>query len=67
MVFYTATQLPQEYRGDTFLAMSDSWNRQPPTGYKIVRVRFQYGKPVGFEDFLTGFLLENGAGQRQAF
>lgn len=61
MVFYTATKFPQEYRNDAFIAMRGSWNRQPPTGYKIVRVRFQDGKPVGFEDFLTGFLLENGA------
>lgn len=66
MVFYTATQFPQEYRGDAFLAMCGSWNRQPLTGYKIVRVRFQDGKSVDLEDFLTGFLLENGAGQRQA-
>lgn len=61
MVFYTATQFPQQYRNDAFVAMRGSWNRQPPTGYKIVRVRFQNGKPVGFEDFLTGFLIEKGA------
>lgn len=61
MVFYTATQFPQQYRNDAFVAMRGSWNRQPPSGYKIVRVRFQNGKPVGFEDFITGFLIEKGA------
>lgn len=61
MVFYTANQFPQQYRNDAFVAMRGSWNRQPPSGYKIVRVRFQNGKPVGFEDFLTGFLIEKGA------
>lgn len=61
MVFYTANQFPQEYRNDAFVAMRGSWNRKSPTGYKIVRVRFQNGKPVGFEDFLSGFLIENGA------
>ena len=60
MAFYNATQFPQEYRGDAFVAMRGSWNRLPPTGYKIVRVRFQNGQPVGFEDFLTGFLTRGG-------
>lgn len=63
MVFYTATQFPQEYRNDAFVAMRGSWNRNPPSGYKVVRLRFQNGKPVGFEDFLTGFLVEKGAAQ----
>jgi glucose/arabinose dehydrogenase len=43
--------------------MRGSWNRNPPTGYKVVRVRFQNGWPVAFEDFLTGFLIDNGAAQ----
>lgn len=60
MVFYTASQFPAEYSGDALVAMRGSWNRDPATGYKIVRVRYQNGWPVGFEDFLTGFLIENG-------
>ncbi|HSN99034.1 MAG TPA: PQQ-dependent sugar dehydrogenase, partial [Candidatus Nanopelagicales bacterium] len=59
-VFYDGAALPPEYRGDAFVAMRGSWNRDPPTGYKVVRVRFQDGWPVGFEDFLTGFLLPGG-------
>ena len=31
-----------------------------PTGYKVVRVRFENGEPAGVEDFLTGFLSEDG-------
>jgi glucose/arabinose dehydrogenase len=61
MVFYTGGQFPREYHGDAFVVMRGSWNRNPPTGYKVVRVRFQNGWPVGFEDFMTGFLIENGA------
>lgn len=57
MVFYTADQFPAEYKNDAFVAMRGSWNRQPPAGYKIVRLRFDNGRPVRFEDFLTGFLL----------
>jgi len=56
MVFYTASQFPTEYRNDAFVTMRGSWNRNPPVGYKVVRVRYQNGKPVAFEDFITGFL-----------
>ena len=57
MVFYTASQFPAAYRNDAFVAFHGSWNRAKPTGYKVVRIRFKEGKPVGFEDFLTGFLV----------
>jgi glucose/arabinose dehydrogenase len=43
--------------------MRGSWNRNPPSGYKLVRVRFQNGQPVAFEDFITGFLMNDGAEQ----
>ncbi|GET41691.1 PQQ-dependent sugar dehydrogenase [Microseira wollei] len=62
-VFYTANQFPPEYRGDAFVTMRGSWNRNPPSGYKLVRVRFQNGQPVAFEDFITGFLINGGAEQ----
>jgi len=63
MVFYTASQFPEEYRGDAFVAMRGSWNRYPPSGYKVVRIHFERGQPRGFEDFLTGFLIEDGRAQ----
>jgi glucose/arabinose dehydrogenase len=57
---------PPEYQNDAFVALHGSWNRSQRTGYKIVRVRFQDGKPVGgYEDFLTGWLL--GAGNRNVW
>jgi glucose/arabinose dehydrogenase len=65
MVFYDNAQFPAEYRGDAFVAMRGSWNRNPPSGYKVVRVRFQDGWPVGFEDFLSGFLIDTGGGKAQ--
>ncbi len=55
MVFYTGSQFPAQYRNDAFVTMRGSWNRNPPVGYKVVRVRYQNGKPVAFEDFVTGF------------
>lgn len=62
-VFYTASQFPQEYRNDAFVTMRGSWNRQPPSGYKIVRIRYQNGKPAAFEDFITGFLNPQATAQ----
>jgi glucose/arabinose dehydrogenase len=60
LVFYTAGQFPAEYRNDAFVTMRGSWNRLPPVGYKIVRIRFQNGRPERVEDFLTGFLFDEG-------
>ena len=61
LAFYTGTSFPAEYRDDAFVAMHGSWNRYPPTGYKVVRVVFEGGVPQRFEDFVTGFLIEEGA------
>jgi glucose/arabinose dehydrogenase len=58
--FYTGTQFPADYAGDAFVTLRGSWNRNPASGYKVVRVRFRDGQPVGFEDFLTGFLTDGG-------
>ena len=59
-VFYTGRQFPKDYQGDAFATMHGSWDRVPAAGYKVVRVHFEHGKPVRFEDFLTGFLLPDG-------
>jgi glucose/arabinose dehydrogenase len=58
MVFYTGDQFPDEYLHDAFIAMRGSWNRNPPSGYRVLRLRFDGGEPVGFEDFITSWLLE---------
>jgi len=56
--FYTATQFPANYRGDAFVAFRGSWNRTPPSGYRVARVEFEGGRPVRWRDFLTGFLVD---------
>jgi glucose/arabinose dehydrogenase len=59
MTFYTGDQFPAEYKNDAFVCMRGSWNRKPPAGYEVVRIRFdETGKPQKFEPFLTGFLLK---------
>ena len=50
---------PADYAGDAFLSFHGSWNRSVKTGYKIVRVHFEGGKPVKMTDFVTG-LGDNG-------
>ena len=47
-----------QYSGDAFLAFHGSWNRSAKTGYKIVRVDFENGVPIGVSDFVRGF--QNG-------
>ena len=60
LLFYTSQQFPPDYSGDAFATMHGSWNRKPPSGYNIVRVRFNNGKVQRIEDFLTGFLFAEG-------
>lgn len=63
MVFYSADGFPEEFGDDAFVAMRGSWNRTAPVGYEVVHVSFENGEPVGFETFLSGFLIEDGAAQ----
>lgn len=56
-----AKNFPAEYRGDALLAFHGSWNRDRPTGAKVVRVRVQNGRPVSYEDFVTGWQTASGA------
>jgi glucose/arabinose dehydrogenase len=63
MIFYTGSQFPAAYKNDAFVTMHGSWNRAKPTGYNIVRLHFENGKPAKFEDFMTGFLVEDNKSQ----
>ena len=56
LVFYQGMQFPTRYRGGAFVALHGSWNRAAPTGYKVVYVPFEKGRPKGgYDDFLVGF------------
>ena len=57
LAFYNGMQFPAEYRGDAFIAMRGSWNRKPPSGYEVLRVKFdEAGNLTKFEPFATGWL-----------
>jgi glucose/arabinose dehydrogenase len=62
MIFYQGSQFPAEYQGDIFASEHGSWNRSVRAGYEVIRVPLhQQGRASGeYEDFLTGFVLDNG-------
>jgi glucose/arabinose dehydrogenase len=62
MTFYDGKQFPPEYQGDIFASQHGSWNKSVRVGYEVIRVPLhQTGHPTGeYEDFLTGFALDNG-------
>ena len=55
-----ATMFPPDWRNDALVAFHGSWNRDVPTGAKVVRVRVRDGRPVSYEDFITGWQGPNG-------
>ncbi len=62
LIFYQGNMFPREYHGDGFAALHGSWNRSKRTGYKIIRVPFRNGKPVGgYEDFVTGWMIDENS------
>lgn len=57
LAFYNHTSFPQKYHNGAFIAQHGSWNRSVFSGYKVVFVPFENGKPSGQpQDFLTGFI-----------
>ena len=59
--FYEGDMFPRAFSGDAFVAQHGSWNRTIPDGYRVVRVRFENGRAVGYEHFAEGFLLPDGS------
>lgn len=52
---------PEEYWYNLIVAYHGSWNRSEPTGYKLVRfILDENGVYEGEEDFITGWLTEEG-------
>jgi glucose/arabinose dehydrogenase len=61
LAFYRGNSFPNRYKNGVFIGQHGSWNRVPRTGYKVVFIPFNAGRPDGLpEDFLTGFLSEQG-------
>ena len=61
LAYADRTSLPAPYTGGMFIGEHGSWNRKPPSGYKVVFVPFENGRPSGLPiDVLTGFLGPQG-------
>ncbi|GJD95399.1 PQQ-dependent sugar dehydrogenase [Methylobacterium iners] len=57
IAFSMGANLPDAWKSGLFVAQHGSWNRRPKSGYKVIYVPFQDGKPAGQPvDVLTGFL-----------
>ncbi|MCE4225119.1 sorbosone dehydrogenase family protein [Methylobacterium sp. C25] len=57
IAFSMGSSLPQAWKSGLFVAQHGSWNRRPKSGYKVIYVPFENGKPSGKPmDVLTGFL-----------
>ena len=59
MIFYTGDQFPEEYQNDAIVTFHGSWNKEKPSGYKVVRINFEDGEPADASDLITGFLTED--------
>jgi glucose/arabinose dehydrogenase len=56
--------LPDRFARGAFIGQHGSWNRKPLSGYKVIFVPFENGKPAGApEDVLTGFVNSEGEAQ----
>jgi len=60
--FYTGNQFPAQYRGQLFAAYHGSWNRNPPAGYVLRMMNFANGTAQSYEDFATGWLIDDPSG-----
>ncbi|QWX82648.1 sorbosone dehydrogenase family protein [Cellulophaga sp. HaHaR_3_176] len=60
LTFYDEGNFPEKYMNGVFVGQHGSWNRSVLSGYRVVFIPFENGKPISEpEDFLTGFIAEN--------
>ncbi|WOS41544.1 sorbosone dehydrogenase family protein [Xanthomonas rydalmerensis] len=58
--FTRGETLPAKYREGAFVAEHGSWNRSPLSGYQVVYVPFQHGRPAGPpQTVVSGFHSED--------
>jgi len=59
--FAEGAALGPAFASGAFIGQHGSWNRRPHSGYKVIFVPFQAGRPAGAPvDVLNGFLSESG-------
>lgn len=61
LAFAEGATLPEPFTSGAFVGQHGSWNRKPPSGYKVIFVPFAAGMPDSMPiDVLTGFLDTDG-------
>jgi glucose/arabinose dehydrogenase len=61
LAFHQTGLLLPVFGEGAFIGQHGSWNRSPPSGYKVIFIPFKGGRPAGPPaDVLTGFLDSNG-------
>lgn len=64
MVFADGKSLPAPFNHGLLVSQHGSWNRKPHSGYKVIFIPFERGKPSGAPiDLLTGFLNQEEKAQ----
>ena len=62
LTFAPGARLGERFAQGAFIGQHGSWNRKPRSGYRVIFVPFDGGKPAGDPvDVLTGFLQEGRA------
>eukprot|EP01120_Amphizonella_sp_Union-15-10_P009662 TRINITY_DN370_c0_g2_i1.p1 TRINITY_DN370_c0_g2~~TRINITY_DN370_c0_g2_i1.p1 ORF type:complete len:407 (-),score=54.25 TRINITY_DN370_c0_g2_i1:41-1261(-) len=51
ILFYYGKQFPSQYTGGAFVSFHGSWNRNPPSGYRVGFVSWENGLPKEFSSF----------------
>ncbi|SDK98535.1 Glucose/arabinose dehydrogenase, beta-propeller fold [Paracoccus chinensis] len=58
-VDFSVPAMGEQFADGVFVGEHGSWNRNPPSGYKVIFIPFQDGRPAGEPvDFVTGFLQD---------
>jgi glucose/arabinose dehydrogenase len=61
LTFADRAKLGGKFASGAIIGQHGSWNRKPPSGYKVIFVPFAGGKPQGKPvDLLSGFLTADG-------
>jgi glucose/arabinose dehydrogenase len=62
LAYSGANALPPAFHNGMFVGQPGSWNRRPPSGYRVLFIPFRDGKPAGQPvEVLGGFLDAEGA------
>ncbi len=66
MRFYTGAMFPAAYRGAAIIAEHGSWNRSKKSGYRVMTVRLDGDRVLGYAPLIDGFQHDEKAQGRPA-